>query len=390
MTTVLWVTGEPPDRNLGGGSIRQAHLIEAAARRAEVHLLISGHLDDEKTRGVLAGITEVEHPPDRQPINRTHRRLRNLWQTFAFRTPVEVAGNGPIRKSLSREMSMADNFDVVSVEHTALAPLLSHQRGNRWHLTMQQLGSRRAAQEVDVATNPRQRWLLQREVDKAVRFERWAVRSFDAVSVPSPEDAAVLGGNCHVVPNGVDIDKFPLTPVPDNERLVLTASLNYLPNVDGAVWFCTEVLSKVREQVPTVSLEIVGRFPTERVRALATLDGVTVIPNVESTVPHLVAARAALVPLRIGSGTRLKALEAMAAGRPVVGTSIGLEGLGLVDGRDAYISDDPVEMAARLVELLTDDDQAQRMGAAGRRVAERFAWDSIGDAFVDVLLGGAR
>src|SRR5205823_15052400 len=101
--------------------------------------------------------------------------------------------------------------------------------------------------------------------------------------------------------------------------------------IDGAVWFCTGVLPQVRSAVPTASVALVGRSPAPEVEALGALDGVEVHADVPSVVPYLRAARVAIVPLRIGTGTRLKAREAMAAGRPVVGTTVGLEGLAVTD-----------------------------------------------------------
>ena len=109
--------------------------------------------------------------------------------------------------------------------------------------------------------------------------------------------------------------------------------------------------------------------------------------DVPTVVPWLERARAAVVPLRIGSGTRLKALEAMAAGRPVVGTSVGLEGLGIEAGAHAVVADDPSSFAAGVVQVLIDDDLAQRLARTGADHARRnFAWDAVSRRFVDVLL----
>ena len=147
------------------------------------------------------------------------------------------------------------------------------------------------------------------------------------------------------------------------------------------------MLPRVRAHVPDVSLDIVGREPLPEVEALARLAGVSVHADVPSVVPWLEQARVAVVPLRIGSGTRIKALEAMAAGRPVAGTSVGLEGLGIEHGVHAALADDPAALAAAVVELLLDDDRARRLARTGADHARaNFAWDTIGRRFVDVLL----
>jgi glycosyltransferase involved in cell wall biosynthesis len=123
------------------------------------------------------------------------------------------------------------------------------------------------------------------------------------------------------------------------------------------------------------------------VRALAHRVAVTLHPDVPEMAPWLERARATVVPLRIGTGTRLKALESMAAGRPVVGTSIGLEGLGVVDGVDAHVADTAAEMAERLVRVLRDDAHAEALAAAGRRLVEaRYGWSAIGGPFADAVV----
>jgi glycosyltransferase involved in cell wall biosynthesis len=163
--------------------------------------------------------------------------------------------------------------------------------------------------------------------------------------------------------------------------------LRWWPNVDGVTWFCRDVLPLVRAAVPDVRFDIVGSEPVPEVRALAALPGVAVHADVPSVVPWLEQARVAVVPLRIGSGTRLKALEAMSAGRPVAGTTIGLEGLGIEPGVHAMVGDAPDQLAAAVIALLTDVDLAARVAARGADHARgRFGWDAIGRRFVDALL----
>lgn len=194
-----------------------------------------------------------------------------------------------------------------------------------------------------------------------------------------------------VVPNGVDLDRFQVTPVPAAARILFPGTLSYGPNVDGASWFCREVLPRVREAAPDVELDIVGRDAVPEVLELGRLPGVRVHSDVPSMGPHFSAARVVVVPLRLGTGTRLKALEALAASRPLVGTSIGLEGLGLVDGVHARVADGPGEMTSAILELLGDRAVAQGLAVAGRELVEdRFGWDRVGKDFVDAMTAEVR
>jgi glycosyltransferase involved in cell wall biosynthesis len=126
----------------------------------------------------------------------------------------------------------------------------------------------------------------------------------------------------------------------------------------------------VQRAAPAVQVAIVGRRPVPEVIALAERPGIELHADVPQMAPWFDWARAVVVPLHVGTGTRLKALEAMAAARPVVGTSVGLEGLGLVDGVHARVVDEPQAMAAAIIEILDDDAVAERLAAAGRRLVE--------------------
>jgi glycosyltransferase involved in cell wall biosynthesis len=279
--------------------------------------------------------------------------------------------------------------DLVCVEQDRLAPLVRSRGDGRahWSLTLQNLPSARKRHELALIDGRRQRWLYRRELADARRFEAAMVDAYDTVCVPSEVDAAALPGEVVVVPNGVDTARFRPTAVPSEPTVVFTGTLSWGPNVEGLTWFCTEVLPLVRARVPHVRVDIVGRQPLPEVRELARHPGVSLHADVPTIVPWLAGARAAVVPLRIGSGTRLKALEAMAAGRPVVGTTVGLDGLGLDAGRHALVADDASSFAAAVSDVLLDEALARRLAAEGARYARAsFGWDVIGRQFVESFL----
>jgi polysaccharide biosynthesis protein PslH len=395
-TRVLWVTDEPPDRNLGGGNIRQAMLLDVLGRRLDVTLLVLGGLQDELTRSRLTDVVELPLPaPRRMPRSATERRVRELWQAVVRRPPRDLVGRARLRQVLKPVVNrLADDFDVVVVHHLYLAPIIPKRRRAVWLLHLFDVSSVRARQELAVEPGRRQRWLLARDATKAERYERTAAAEYDGLVVVSEEDAAAIT-NCHrararpsivVIPNAVDPTAFRPTPLPREPRLVLPASLNYRPNVLGARWFCDEVLPLVQGRVPGVSLDLVGRQPVDAVLELGRRSAIEVHADVPHIAPWLTRARAVIVPLHIGTGTRLKALEAMAARRPVVGTSIGLQGLDIADRVHARVVDDPVGMADAIVEVLTSDAEAEALAAEGRRlVEEHFRWDSGADRLAIAL-----
>jgi glycosyltransferase involved in cell wall biosynthesis len=208
------------------------------------------------------------------------------------------------------------------------------------------------------------------------RLERVALRSFDAVSVVSDVDRSRLPeGSARVLvcPNGCE----PAPPLPMGEEAVVAfvGLLGWAPNAEAAVWLAERVWPHVRRQVPGARLLLVGREPTEAVRALAR-DDVVVTGTVPEVEPYLASARVAVAPLRAGGGSRLKIIEALRAGRPVVATTIGAEGLEELIGHGLLTADDASSFADIVVDLLRDRERAAALGRVGNEaVLRRFSWD---------------
>jgi glycosyltransferase involved in cell wall biosynthesis len=159
--------------------------------------------------------------------------------------------------------------------------------------------------------------------------------------------------------------------------MLFTGLMAYAPNHDACLWFCRDILPLVQRQIPDAHLTVMGRYPKPEVEALASKQ-VTVTGGVEDATPFFQRAAVCVVPLRLGSGTRLKILEAFAKGKAVVSTTLGAEGLEAVDGQHLLIADDPASFAAAVVRLLKDADLRQRMGQAARALVEqRYDWRQI-------------
>jgi polysaccharide biosynthesis protein PslH len=391
---VLWVTDEPPDRTLSGGSIRQFYLFKAIASAYPTDLLIAGASVGEDVRSLAAGVTELPTRTAPWTADPVGRRALSLAISLGSPHPLAAYPAFPARRALGRELrGRRHRYELVCVEHASLAPLIPARRSGHWMVTFHHLLSGMIGSEVSLAPGRRQHWYRQRDERKARALERRAVHAYDASTVCSDEDAAALaeiaGGQAAdriaVIPNGVNTEEFRPTPVPREPRVLFPGYFGYAPNSDGARWFCADVWPAVREAVPDAELVLAGRKPTPEVFALGDLPGVSVHPDVPSMLPYFEAARVVIVPLRVGTGTRLKALEAMAAGRPVVGTATGLSGLGITAGTHALIADDPAAMARALVEALRSDELAQRLAGSGRaHVEQRFDWGRIGARLVEL------
>lgn len=285
------------------------------------------------------------------------------------------------------------SYDLVLCDflHTAV-PLLSMKARPRvvFEHNVEFLLRKR---QWELERNPLRRWILENEWRRVRQFEGRVCRVFDHVICVSPEDRASLRGEfglgpISVLPAGVDADYFSPSlcrRVPG--KLVFVGSMDWAPNEDGMAWFLREIYPGIRRAVPHASLDIVGRHPSRRLRAIAgAFPGARVLGAVPDVRPYLSAAEVVVVPLRSGGGTRLKIPEAMAMAKPVVTTSVGAEGLPLRDGSDLCIADGREEFTRSLLALLGDGGLRQFIATAARKAAvERFGWDQVVDRMEDIL-----
>jgi glycosyltransferase involved in cell wall biosynthesis len=222
---------------------------------------------------------------------------------------------------------------------------------------------------------------------RVLRAERrWTPRFAAAVTMSETEARRIreiVPGMppVHVVGNGARLDAFAEAgPDPDRRRVLFTGTLNFAPNAGAAQWLAREVWPRVLERVPDAELEIVGRDPSRATLALDQLPGVAVHANVPDIVPWYERASVCTLPMLEGGGTRLKFAEAMAAGRAVVSTANGAEGVLVEDGREALIADSPADFAAAIVRLLEDPALRRELGERGRSTAAaEYDWRRLGD-----------
>jgi len=228
------------------------------------------------------------------------------------------------------------------------------------------------------------RWYLVSQLRKLGRFERQILRTVHAIGVVSANDAEMIAAVApktalEVIPNGVDLAFFDIPRQPVPYRVVTVGSLDWLPNIEGIMWFLDNVWPVVRTARPEATLHIVGRNPP-RVLLQRSCQHVTVAGSVPDVRDYVTGASAFVVPLFAGGGTRLKVLEAMAMRVPIVSTSIGVEGIDCIYGKHVLVADDAKDFASKLLELLDNPALGAQLATTGRSLVEQhYGWDAIGE-----------
>jgi len=380
-----------------GTTMRNYNLIAGLAERHRVHLLSFG--DPATSRGTpldaLCQSVQVVRPPRRSTRQRLTGLLFSRLPDMAQRLP-SAQFRATLAATLEREQP-----DLVEVEGIELAQYLFQAaagRGDKQHPLLvfddhnAEYVLQQRAFETDVQ-NPR-RWIAAAysfvQWRRLRGYERRACRVADRVVAVSETDAEALrqlvpGLEPTVVPNGVDMAYY-TAPVPalgedagpSQTDVVFTGKMDFRPNVDAMLWFVGEVLPLIHRESPETRFWVVGKDPHPRLAPLAEDAAVELTGWVEDIRPYIAGAGVYVIPLRIGGGTRLKVLEAMAMGKAIVSTALGCEGFDLVPGQELVIADTPAEFAAAVLSLIRDPERRERLGRAARRFAgSRYDWRSV-------------
>jgi glycosyltransferase involved in cell wall biosynthesis len=225
---------------------------------------------------------------------------------------------------------------------------------------------------------------------KFLKYEKWLYHQFECCLVVTDKDRGLLNDQLRlnperisVIPNGVDTAyNFPTYDPTDANSLVFNGSLVYQANFDAIEYFLSEIFPAVYDVNPSICLNITGRYDGVSVEKLVNTERVNFTGYLEDIRPVVRNSWVCVVPLRIGGGTRLKVLEAMALGTPVVSTSKGAEGLDVSPGKHILIADEPGEFATQIIQLLNNPQLRQYLSMnASALVKEKYEWGMIGERF---------
>jgi glycosyltransferase involved in cell wall biosynthesis len=387
--------GYPPK---GGNWLRTLNLMLPLARRHEITYVCRGTRDKQAEHvarsfyvenGIHMHICGEPHADRRGPVF-----YARVAANLASRLPYSVSSHRSqaVRNEI-RRLASSENIDLFQFDALGYADTLLGTRA-RTIVVAHNIESLIWERLSQTERQPFKRWFIRHQLGKYERYERLVLQGASRVVSVSRDDAALLKerfgvSGAAVVDNGVDVNYFAssaTTRRPDPKQILFLGSLDWRPNLDGIDVLLARVMPQVLAAEPDAHLSIVGRDPPPAlIRRLRREPNVELHANVDDVRPYLLRSAVMAVPLRIGGGSRLKILEAIASGLPVVSTRIGCEGLIFEPGRDLSVVESEDQMAAALVETIRNPARAEEMVKSGRTVIDaHYDWSRLADRLEQV------
>lgn len=396
---VLVLTNFVPYPPSSGARIRVSNQMRYVSQDHEVTLMcpVRPHSGQAEDAQKLVGeyCTEVKAIPWQK-----RSRIKFLPRLLRY-----IRGGDPIRNLMYyheelvdalRHITATQHFDVVDIHFGNIASYLdaiAPQSKCKTIFALHNVPYIQRRRMMLAERNLSQKLVLFRDC----LFQKHAtlkyIRRYDKTIVVSELDRSILlkdapQANIVAVPTGMNTDVIkPLNKPAEFRNLMIVGSMSYQPNVDAAQFLGREIFPLIKQQIPNAHLFVVGSRPTQRVRRLGKqMEGVTVTGYVDSVIPYYEQSCLTLVPLRAGSGIRVKILESMALGRPVVSTTLGCEGLQVTHDQNILIADTAADFAAQTARLMTDPELWQRIASNGRRQIEQvYDWRVTGRQLVQAF-----
>jgi len=377
----------PPDT---GGKIRSYYLLKAISSEHEVDL-ISVYYEKEPE-----GVEHVQRICSSVRLFRLTRSWTRSDRLKRLMAPIPLSVDHFYTPEAAIEVNKVlegEKYDLIFVDELCMAPytinitdipqILGRQKIDYIHYREMAAARRWGQQKI---LDLLEYYKLKRYEKKMLSENRYA-----RCIVCSERDKEILISlnpslRIVVIPNGTDTAYFRPWPSPaDNApTLIFIGTMFYYPNVDAILYFLDRIYPHIVARIPDVRILIVGHNPPLEIKSLERFSNVKVTGYVPDIRPYIAQSTVMIVPLRLGGGTRLKILEAMAMERPVISTSIGAEGLAVQAGENIMIADDPLDFASKTVELLRNPKLRQRIVTKARKLVENnYSWDVLGRRFLE-------
>ena len=379
---ILYLTPYSPANPVFGGALRIYHLLAHLCKYHDV--TVAGYSTPEEEKELikqfpnLAGKTHLIENPNADKSARWNQ-IKSLFSTHSKWHQATISEQ--FQQKLDRLLA-AESFDIIQSEFPVMAMF-------RYNSTAVKIIDCHNVEydnfkRMAKVKNPFRKLFYHLESYKFYREETKVCAQQDGLLVTSERDISIFNETVpdvpkYLIPNGVDTNYFqPFKTQPEPNSMVFVGMMKYVPNYEGISWFLDEIFPKILEKVPDATITIVGKNPPKSISDRANKN-IIVTGFVEDTRPYVEKSAVYVVPLRMGGGTRLKIMESLAVKKPIVTTSIGCEGIDVVNGESLLIADKPGEFAARVIELFADPERVAELTEKGYElVKNKYRWESIG------------
>ncbi len=414
---ILFLAPRLPLPSDTGGKIRTMNLLRQIAKKNEVYLIcFSFETTDNEYVRELARMNIVTTLIPMKEDSIMDKVMGMMLSQYPYSITKYYSQN---MESVIVALAQTNKFDLIHFDHLHMAHYRNCFNGFPSVLDEHNVEYLILERCAKLENSPIRKVLFDNQARKMKIFEARKINQFSCCLAVSSEDRELLSRlgqgkvKVEVIPNGVDTEFFkplatgPLLPAPSaqdqvsgeekrrarhEERgtnegsLVFTGSLDWWPNEDAVLYFCKAILPLIWKKKKQIKFTVVGKAPTPAVQKLASKDKrIIVTGRVDDVRPLMGHAKIFVVPIRVGGGTRLKILEAMAMSKAVVSTSMGAEGISYTEGKDIVIADKAQDFADKVVGLLENPSQMASMGEMGRRlVCQQYDWNIIGEKLLNI------
>jgi glycosyltransferase involved in cell wall biosynthesis len=407
MSKLLVLTPQLPYPPHQGTSLRNFHIIEGLAERHQITLLSFLQDQDWGEQPPHTPLSALCQQVVTVPAPQSRSTATRLWQMMLTRKADMTLRLQSQRFSITLRRLLGENsFDVVQIEGIEMAWTIETIRqvcpkqklvydAHNAEAVLQVRASRADLED-------RGRWLAAAyswvQSGRLRRFETWIGEQVNWITAVSQIDKENLARQLlkkpvpiTVIPNCIDVAQYAVESISEQGQadtegfdIVFLGKMDYRPNVDAVLWFANKVWPQIAAGRPGTTWAIVGQKPHARLDYLREVPGITVTGWVDRVQPYLAGARVFIMPFRIGSGTRLKLIEALAAGKAVVSTSLGVEGYPVHDGQELLLADTANEMAFEILRLLQDSELRAQLGKRGQEFSWQYDWRKVIPIFDEV------
>lgn len=383
--SLLFITTELPHPANSGGRIKSSRLIQFLSEQFDVRLVCAHSLEPKPDLGKIRetlGVSSIQ-----------------VFDTFKSRNPfnwfmalMQFPSFGTFRvysKKLESMMKWGiQGSDIVIIDHLDMMEMIDQKQIGKVYYHSHNTEHKLWEDFALLEPNPVKKWVIELEAQRVKRFESWVVRNTNK-TFAAPNDIENLK-----VAAGVESEKFHLTyhlgdetllDQPDillgenGHKIFYAGTLNWMPNKDGLIWFLENCWARIHSQVSGAELNICGGgADSHLIRIMDAHAGVNYLGYVDDLRPLMTASSAAIVPLRFGSGMKIKTFDALYRGLPLITTSVGAEGVDIDSGVHCLIADDPTAFSNSVVGILTDSAMASALAKEGRaKVASTYTYPII-------------